>query len=190
MAQLPTVYSFPRYGDIVRKAFLRRLDEKRIASLISAQYELFVEKSGRWPDFIDGHLHVHQLPGVREKILEFVLSLPVKLRPYVRNTQMPLREIWNKKLPWSKAVVIGAFGRLMRTKLLAAGAATNDGFAGIYDFRNWRRFPSYFPKFAACLPQPNGILVVHPGKAEDWRRSEFEVLKQMTELPNRFQQEF
>jgi hypothetical protein len=74
--------------------------------------------------------------------------------------------------------------------LRAAGAATNEGFAGIYDFGKWRQYPEYLPRFTACLRSPNSLLVVHPGGNEDWRRQEFAALRGFpfaTGMPNRLQ---
>jgi hypothetical protein len=66
----------------------------------------------------------------------------------------------------------------MSARLRAAGLRTNNGFAGIYDFREWRRYPEYFPRFVACLSTRNGILVVHPGSRDDWRKQEFTTLRE------------
>jgi hypothetical protein len=169
---------FPAYGDFLRRSLLGRIRPQEIFSQASAQYELFVTKCGRRPDFIDGHLHAHQLPGVREALIEFVRSLPADSRPYVRNTREPLRNIRRARLPWVKAALIGAFGERMSARLRAAGLRTNNGFAGIYDFREWRRYPEYFPRFVACLSTRNGILVVHPGSRDDWRKQEFTTLRE------------
>ena len=111
------------------------------------------------------------------------LSLPVNARPYLRNTREPLRNIRREKLPWLKTAFIGAFGKRMLTQLHAAGLPTNDGFAGIYDFRDWAKYPDYFPRFVRCLGERNGILVVHPGGKEDWRRQEFETLRDFPFAP-------
>ena len=181
---------FPAYGDFLRRALLGRVGARESFLQVSAQYELFLKKCGRRPDFIDGHLHVHQLPGVRDGLIEFVLSLPADARPYLRNTGEPLANLRRARLPWLKAAFIGAFGKRMLARLRAAGLPTNDGFAGIYDFRKWRRYPEYFPRFAACLSDRNGILVVHPGGREDWRRQEFATLREFPfapGTPNRFQ---
>jgi hypothetical protein len=157
---------------------------------VAEQYELFQQKSGRRPDFIDGHLHVHQFPGARQDVLQFVRSLPSERRPYVRNTRMSVRELRRRRLPWLKASLIGAFGVKLASDLRNAGLRTNDGFAGIYDFRNSDRYATYFPRFVECLASPNGILVVHPGSNEAWRNQEFKVLGEFsfaTGQPNRFQ---
>ncbi|HEY2081883.1 MAG TPA: ChbG/HpnK family deacetylase [Verrucomicrobiae bacterium] len=181
---------FPSFGNLFRRALAGQVAAQEIASQVSTQYDLFFDKCGRRPDFIDGHLHVHQLPGVREGLLDFVLSLPSGARPYVRNTYLPLKKIRRNRLPWLKAALIGAFGAQTRKRLHAANVATNDGFAGIYDFREWQHYAKYLPRFAACLEKPNGILVVHPGSRDAWRRQELKTLREFSFAsgsPNRFQ---
>jgi hypothetical protein len=182
----------PAFGIFFRQSLLGQIRADKIRLQISAQYDFFLKKCGRPPDYIDGHLHAHQLPGVRQGLLQFVSSLPANNRPYIRNTCEPLKNLWKHRLPWLKAAFIGKFGARMLTELRAAGIPTNDGFAGIYDFKNYRRYPEYFPRFAACLQKKNGILVVHPGGDENWRRQEFTFLRDATfasGTPNRFQHE-
>ena len=190
LALPPPDCRLPGFKLLFRRAVLGRINPQDIFRQISVQYELFVTKCGRRPDHIDGHLHAHQLPGVRVVLADFVRSLPLEHRPYVRNTRISIGAIRRQKLPWMKAVVIGEFGRRMQSALRAAKVPTNDGFAGIYDFNQWRRYPGYLPKFADCLREPNGILVVHPGFEENWRRQEFESLRESVALNgrlNRFQ---
>jgi hypothetical protein len=84
---------------------------------------------------------------------------------------------------------IGVFGARFLRRLQASGIPTNRGFAGIYPFRNWRGYEKYFPNFAACLGDPNGILVVHPAGDEVWRRQEYATLRAFPfppGTPNRF----
>ncbi len=179
----------PSYTIFLRRALLRQAQSRNVVAQVSAQYHLFVEKFGRRPDFIDGHLHVHQLPGVREGVIQFALSLPESYRPYIRNTRMELGELRRRQLPWFKAAFIGRFGAIMAKQLIAAGLATNRGFAGIYDFQKWTRFPEYLPRFADHLRDFNGLLVTHPGSEQDWRRQEFETLRRFSfrqGKPNRF----
>jgi hypothetical protein len=190
---LPLSVPSPRplgpFGPLFRMALMGRINSREVTSLLSMQYDLFVQKSGRTPDYIDGHLHVHQLPGIREGLLDFVASLPRDRRPYIRNTYLPLKEVLGRRLPFLKAVSIGAFGARMRRQLRAAGVPTNDGFAGIYDFRKWPIYGKYLPRFLGALNNPNGILVVHPGKREEWRRREFSLLRETSfakGTPNRF----
>jgi len=181
--------TLPPYALLLRHSLQGKVNRVDIALEIAGQYELFLEKCGRRPDFIDGHLHVHQLPTVREALLEFVQKLPVESRPYIRNTRQSLRELWRFRLPWVKAAFIGVFGSRLFKRLRSAAIPTNEGFAGIYDFRRWRNYPEYLAGFAECLSASNGILVVHPGFDEDWRQQEFETLCEFpfdSGSPNRF----
>ena len=177
----------PNFKTLFRRALLRQLKPETVTGLLAGQYENFVQKSGRAPDYIDGHLHAHQLPVVAGALVDFVRRLPAGGRPYIRNTRLQTRELRREKLPRLKAGFIGSFGARLERRLRAAKIATNAGFSGIYDFNEWRRYPEFLPKFAACLPEKNGMLVTHPGFDEDWRRSEFEALQQYTGSVNRFQ---
>jgi predicted glycoside hydrolase/deacetylase ChbG (UPF0249 family) len=177
----------PEFKTLFRRALFRSLKREEITALLAAQYGLFVKKAGRAPDYIDGHLHAHQLPVVAAALADFVRQLPAGQRPYVRNTRLCTRELRQKNLPSLKAGFIGSFGKRLEQRLRTAGVPTNGGFSGIYDFKEWQRYPEFFPKFAACLPDKNGILVTHPGFDEDWRRSEFETLQKYAGSLNRFQ---
>ncbi len=186
----PALASLPSYAELIRRALTGRVQRAEVARQVSAQYGLFVQKCDRRPDHIDGHLYVHQLPGVRDGLLDFLSSLPATSRPYVRNTRLAVHDLWRRRLPWVKSAFVGAFGHWMPRRLRALGVPTNTGFAGVYDFRNWARYPDYFPRFISCLGHPNGLLVVHPGNDDDWRRQELAVLRQFRFPPgalNRFQ---
>jgi predicted glycoside hydrolase/deacetylase ChbG (UPF0249 family) len=168
---------FPSFRVLLAKALTGHLELNAMKKLIANQYHLFVEKFGRAPDFIDGHLHTHQLPVVRHALIEFVLSLPEASRPYVRNTRMLLASVRRQRLPWLKAAFIGAFGKRMDKELRAESLRTNSGFGGIYSFGSRHPYRDYFPRFMQCLPEANGILVVHPGSSETWRQQELDLLR-------------
>lgn len=177
------------FSVLLRRALLGQVRPQDVYRLVSIQYELFVQKSGRTPSHIDGHLHAHQLSSVRRGLLDFVLSLAPANRPYIRNTQLAIGEVRRRGLPWRKAALIGWFGARMKRSLRTAGVQTNEGFAGIYEFADWRRYPEYLPKFAASLHDANGILVVHPGLKEEWRKQECAALRaaSLGAIVNRFQ---
>jgi predicted glycoside hydrolase/deacetylase ChbG (UPF0249 family) len=179
---------FNSFGDCALQTLIRKVKPARILDEIAAQYALFGSKCGRPPDYIDGHLHIHQAPAIRNALIQFLKHLPAENRPYVRNTYLPISTLKQRRLPWLKASIIGKFGKHMAARLRAEEMATNDGFAGVYDFKRWTCFPSYLPRFINCLPANNGILVVHPGKVEKWRRTEFETLRAFgfERPPNRF----
>jgi len=181
---------FPSFSTILRAALGGRIKPKDATTQIAWQYDLFTQKCGRPPDFIDGHLHVHQLPGIKEGLLRFLASLPPQRRPYIRNTSISLLNTWRQRLPWLKALSIGFFGARLRVQLRRHSYPTNDGFSGVYNFENYANYTGYLRGFIACLGQPNGILVVHPGREENWRRQELTALLEFSfpeGSPNRFQ---
>jgi len=186
VGQPPQLPSFPK---LITRLFLG-VELPHLARTVLAQYELFVQKRATRPDFIDGHLYVHQLPQVAGAVEAFVRGLPAESRPYVRNTDLSLSELRSRRLPWLKASIIGGAGRRMRQRMRKAGIRTNQGFAGIYDFKRFRQYPSYLPRFVECLPHRNGILVTHPGRGEDWREQELAALQEFAFPPgklNRFE---
>jgi hypothetical protein len=179
----------PMFPNLLARSF-RGMERREMLETITAQHDLFLQKCGTRPDFIDGHLHAHQLPRVAGAVEAFVLSLPAESRPYVRNTYLSLSALRSRRLPWLKAAFIGGLGRPMRQRLRKAGIRTNQGFAGIYDFKRFREYPRYLPRFVECLPDPNGLLVVHPGRGEDWREQELATLREFVFPPgmlNRFE---
>jgi predicted glycoside hydrolase/deacetylase ChbG (UPF0249 family) len=154
---------------LVLRAYTRQLNRQEMAQELDAQYERFTEIAGRRPDFIDGHLHVQQLPVIRDAVIEMIQTRCAEAMPLVRNAAMPLRH------GSLKSLLISAPGRVLKRKLRAAGIPTNDGFGGIYDYRDFMRYPRHLEKFLRTVPA-GGIIMVHPGLKEPWRRAEHDTL--------------
>lgn len=169
---------FVSYGFLVLRCMRGLVKPADCAAEITEQYNQFVEKTGRTPDFIDGHMHVHQLEGIREGLLMFLRTLPKDIRPYVRNTSASLVEIAHVRTSFVKQYLISKPGDAMREMLAAEGILTNDGFAGAYNYRQYERYPEYLRRFVQRLSiRPNGLLMTHPGFNEPWRRAEYEGIK-------------
>ena len=164
----------------LRSCVLRRITPAQAREEIAAQYQLLTERTGRPPDFIDGHLHVQQLPVLADAMIQFVQNIPAGNRPYVRNSYIPLAKILAQRVAFWKSASISTAGKQFRRRLAAGGLATNDGFAGVYDYRHWRRYQEFLRRFTRHMESPTGILMVHPGFAESWRRAELEGLRQAT----------
>ncbi|HEY4958099.1 MAG TPA: ChbG/HpnK family deacetylase, partial [Caldimonas sp.] len=120
-----------------------------------AQVDAFTHAVGREPDFVDGHQHVHALPGVREAVLADIATW--RRRPALRNTGRVLG-------PGAvlKRLAIEAFGgRGLQRRLVAARLPHNRALLGAYDFRA----PDYRALVQAWLahaPQEGGLLFCHP----------------------------
>ncbi|MFN2352003.1 MAG: ChbG/HpnK family deacetylase [Kiritimatiellia bacterium] len=175
-------------AELTRRGLLGLLRPIDLFAEIQAQLEAFQALFGRQPDYLDGHLHVQQLPGVRGVVAQAAAKQMRRAPFYVRNAWEPIDAIVRRQVaPW-KHLPIAWPARHFRHLLKKQGVATNNGFAGVYDYHRWRRFPEYLETFVRTARHPNAIIMTHPGHAEPWRRLEFETLRRAADLsPNRFQ---
>ena len=119
------------------------------------QLDAFEQGLGRTPDFIDGHQHVHQLPVVRQVLLQVLQERYAGHRLWIRNT-MPADPAWGGKsriLQW-----LG--GAALARALAGVARNTNCGFAGVYGFDR----PDYDVCFAGWLKAatPGMLIMCHP----------------------------
>ena len=66
---------FPSLSALIMAAHLRRLPLAAIDAELQAQLDAYAAARGAPPDFIDGHQHVHALPGVRRLVLAAARSI-------------------------------------------------------------------------------------------------------------------
>ena len=71
---------------LVALAYTRRLKSTGVRAQIMDQLDRFEQHAGRAPDFVDGHLHVHQLPVIRDQLIDVVLSRYAVSPPWLRDT--------------------------------------------------------------------------------------------------------
>ena len=57
---------------VLTVGWLRRLDRRAIRRELDRQLDKFISATGRPPAHIDGHQHVHLLPGIREAVAKIV----------------------------------------------------------------------------------------------------------------------
>jgi len=151
----------PPVGAMVKRAVLGRLDRAEIAAELDRQLNSFEAAFGRAPDFIDGHHHVHQLPGVREAVIA-AWRTRLNRRGWVRSCWEPPTAILGRGVDWTRALVISELGRGMRRMLVREGVPHNRSFRGVYDLSD--RVP-YGRLFTAFTDRPGAATLVmcHPG---------------------------
>lgn len=159
--ELATVWpSFPSLPMLMARSHLGLLPHEAIQREIQAQWTSFVTHAGRRPQFVDGHQHVHQFPGVRTAMLETLDAM--QARPAVR----------------SAACVIGPGHAFKRWVIRQSGARklvhllherkldANSVLLGVYDFRA-TDYRSLMQAWMSALPAPGGLLFCHPGLGEE-----------------------
>ncbi len=174
---------FPGVGALVKRALLHRLDRAEIAAELERQVDAFETAMGRPPDFLDGHHHVHQLPVVRDVVLDLWRR---RLQPggWVRSCwECPL-SIWRRGIDPVRATIIAGLGLRFRLMLRAAGAPHNASFRGVYDFSGKVPYGELFARFTD-RPGPATLVMCHPGEVDDELRA-CEWLTDQREVEYRF----
>ncbi len=152
-------------GNLIALTYTRRISRLQVRGQINTQLNLFEQHVKRVPDFVDGHLHVHQFPIIREELLGALTERFGPKMPWLRDTQ-PTQ--MSHALPFMqrfKAHVIGALGaRSLVRQATRVGAIVNDGFMGAYDFS--RPHPPYLVMLAEWLKHAriNSVLMTHPAQ--------------------------
>lgn len=160
MPELAPKGRLPDINTLNRKAVRWELPFGEIRAEVVAQFDAFAEAMGRAPDFVDGHQHAHVLPGIREIVLaEMTCRAP---RSWVRACSDRLSALLQRPFP-GKAIGSTYHARGFKRAAAAHGIATNDSFAGHYDFD--RDYGELFPHF---LRGGRGMHLVmcHPGAGE------------------------
>lgn len=144
----------PGLKTLIAAAHLRRLPLAALAQEIDAQWRAFVAAVGTAPDFVDGHQHVHHLPGIRELVVERAAAAGVGLRSTAR-----VAGPGDAAKRWLiEATGARALQRLARER----GVACNTVLLGAYGFegdyrermRGWLR----------AVPAHGALLFCHPGQ--------------------------
>ncbi|MGE0699593.1 MAG: ChbG/HpnK family deacetylase [Hyphomicrobiaceae bacterium] len=156
---------FPPLTAVFRDGLLRRLPLDEIEAEIERQLAAFVTHYGVPPAHIDGHHHMHQLPGVRDIVVRAAARVGGG-RTWVRSCREAPRRILSRGVAPQKALVLSALGPVIERRAASLGVATNHGFAGAYDFVAERRpIAELFARFIAGS-RHNGLVMCHPGHAD------------------------
>ena len=148
-----TLPSLPR---LIAQAHLRLLPLSQVRNEVHAQLAAFNHALGRPPAFIDGHQHVHHLPGLRQIILDMVEH--VQPMPAVRSTGRVL----GPGAGFKRRVIERTGGRALARELAQRVIAHNPALLGAYDFVE-PNYQSLMRGWLAELPAEGGLLFCHPG---------------------------
>jgi predicted glycoside hydrolase/deacetylase ChbG (UPF0249 family) len=156
---------FPALGTLVRSALLGGLPVAEIAAEIARQVHAFAQAFGRLPDYVDGHQHVHTMPGIRRALLKTLVGRGLAGRLWLRDPGDQLHAIAARRMP-GKALVVAALTAGFSGQASAQGFELNQGFAGFSDFDPRG---DYAAIFAASLRSPGRrhLVMCHPGYSDD-----------------------
>jgi predicted glycoside hydrolase/deacetylase ChbG (UPF0249 family) len=151
---------FSDLSTLVKRCYFGQLDRQVVAAEIDAQIDAFTYARGVYPDFIDGHQHIHQFPIIRDVLL--TRHARHQANVFFRNTSNGWSDLM-AVVGFPKRQLITLLGGMtFKKQLIERGIPTNSSFAGIYPFRNVRQYRNYFRQFLA-KSKHNGLIMCHPG---------------------------
>ncbi|MBI3446726.1 MAG: ChbG/HpnK family deacetylase [Magnetospirillum sp.] len=160
----------PGIGSLVKRAVLHRLDKAEIAAELERQVDEFEARMGRPPDFLDGHHHIHQLPIIRDVVMDLWRRRLKARGGWVRSCWENPLAIIRRGVDPIRATIIALLGIGLRLRLRAEGAPHNHSFRGVYDFSGKVAYDQLFGIFTQS-PGPGTLVMCHPGEVDEALRA-------------------
>ena len=153
--QWPTLPALPT---LIVQAHLGALPLAAIEAELQAQWQAFVQASGRRPSHLDGHQHVHHLPGVRNAVLALA-----------RREQLPLRgtgQVAGPGFAVKRMLIERTGGRALQAAMANSKIRYSRVLLGVYDFAA-TDYRALMQAWLAAAPDQGGLLMCHPSRGAD-----------------------
>ena len=176
------------------RALLGVLAVGEIRAEIERQLDRFERELRAPPDHIDGHQHVHVLPGVRSALLDVLRRRYPGKPPLVRDPSDHPRSIRARGIAVPKALIVCGLAVGFRAAAQRAQVPINDTFSG------YSAFDAKIPyaeelQHSFSLAGRRHIVMCHPGHPDaelasldpvvERRRVEYDTLMRHPDLPQR-----
>jgi predicted glycoside hydrolase/deacetylase ChbG (UPF0249 family) len=155
----------PPLPRLIGMALGRALDRGEVAGEIARQLDAFETAMGRPPAFVDGHRHVHVLPGVREAVLALYGTRLDPARAWLRVCTSPMGALFRRGGAVPHALLIDRLSRPLGRMAARHGLLANDDFRGVttfpphgvaHEFERWITGPGHRP-----------LMMCHPGRVDE-----------------------
>lgn len=164
---------FLSFSELTRRAYSGRLQRSVIFEEIKRQILKFMEIFGQFPDFIDGHQHVQQLPIIRDELINAIKSLKPAKKFYLRQASLPLK--WIADLATNlnlKTAVDNYFIRwpatFWRKRIEEFGFSQNRFLLGYFTPSTGVSFDTVFNFYASKALDSRDIFFCHPGYVDPY----------------------
>jgi chitin disaccharide deacetylase len=162
MPRLAPDGTFPHLGEVMRAAFRGKLDAPELEAQIEQQLGAFITATGRNPDFVDGHQHVHVLPVVRTALLSVLVRRRMAGEVWLRDCADRVTSIVSRRLSMPKALLVSGLSAGFGRSATEAGFTTNAGFSGFSAFDPRRSVERDFERHLSGLGA-RPLVMCHPG---------------------------
>jgi hypothetical protein len=186
--------ALPKRDTVLARALSGLVPRQEVRAEIERQLDAFERHLGFAPDHIDGHEHMHALPGIRGCLFAVVARRYPGVKPLVRDPSDSWSAIRARGAPLGKALAVAALALGFGTAARRRGIPTNRGFSG---FSRFDMSEPYVQELERALrqPGPRHIAMCHPGHADaelaaidpvvERRRMEYEALMRDATLVER-----
>jgi chitin disaccharide deacetylase len=145
----------------VLRAYCRLTGREAIRSRIEHQLNLYEEVLGEAPQFVDGHQHIHQLPGVRAELVAYL-----KQRYGLQAQRIKIRFCKPARWRGLEAALVGATGANALKRLASReGFTGNTDFAGVYSFAKGSPLKQLWGSWLRGMAGAEPMIMCHPAKA-------------------------
>ncbi|MFO9525544.1 ChbG/HpnK family deacetylase [Legionella pneumophila serogroup 1] len=149
--------------ELLIRSHLGILNSRLISDELNTQLDHFIKVMGKLPDFIDGHQHIHQFPGIRRIIIDMYEQRLKGKSIFIRSTYPSV----NMSGYQAKTKILGITGgKILSSQLKKTNIPHNPYFAGIYDFSDRTNYRSLFRQWLNNVPT-NTLIMCHPGEGEN-----------------------
>jgi chitin disaccharide deacetylase len=143
---------------LILRAEARLLDRAWLRREAERQLSAFEAAAGGAPAFVDGHQHVHHLPGVREALLDALWDRYGGAARHI-GVRITAPRRWRGLKAW----IVGATGAGGLAGLASVrGHPVNSDFAGVYDFAPDADLSAHWKGWTADLRGAWPLIMCHP----------------------------
>ena len=160
----------PALGPLLGRGMAGLLPQAAIEAEIAAQLTEFEDAMGRMPDFVDGHQHVHAMPGVRRAFLAVLARRYPDKKPYIRDAADAFGAIRTRVRHARKALIVATLARPFGRRMREQGFRLNEGFSGFSAFDPGADYGTDFPGYLIA-PGKAHLVMCHPGEVDDELRA-------------------
>ncbi|MEY2617057.1 MAG: hypothetical protein RL522_59 [Pseudomonadota bacterium] len=145
-------------AQVIACSLLHLLSGRALHQAIHQQLSTFEDAFQEPPDFVDGHQHVHQLPQVRDALMQCLAQRYPQHRPWLRCT----RASRVLPIPFKQRVIAQLGAATWMRRALQRGYPMNRHLLGVYGFD--ADLPRYTALLATWLEacQNGDLLTLHP----------------------------
>jgi predicted glycoside hydrolase/deacetylase ChbG (UPF0249 family) len=134
MPRLAPSGTLPKLTKLIAAALLGLVDRAEIKDELERQLDHFERGLSFPPDQVDGHQHVHVVPGIREVVLETLARRYPTLPPLVRDPSDRWEAIAARPSAKSKAALVATLALGFAAAARRRGLPINQGFSGFSKF--------------------------------------------------------